>query len=451
MAIFTRRDIQAMLDRAVAYMANADLREKVSALNCVGRPNEDARATARRALQTEWELAIADAASQCGTVIFEKKVGAGTAKPDVLFRSADDQNDHEFVFDITAISDKAADQFNQDCDRELRVIAERLVQLGMREAKVVLEFGTVVLPSGKYVPGLPKNDEEREWLVESLRKVCEEFALGSAELQVEIRRDHIRLYVKRSNVPSISWTNNTVYSQPNSLTANPLYNALTAKSNQLLRSGYDGIKGVIVCDGGCDAIRQLWGWQNRHSTSEITKFAQRRFPALDFVVALETKWEISRIPDVNRKIVIPQYFFRDTAVEQAIRRDLEAIVSALPTPVWDAVNAVHRLEVKKDLPGSSCYGDSQGDERSIRISARALIRVLAGELDFQTFMRDHRFVENPQFPTKSAHNAFAYFLRENRCLSAMRVEQDGDDEWLEFEFSSTPDPAVSKFRDPTAK
>ena len=60
-----------MLDRAVAYMSSADLREKVNALNCVGRPNEDDRSTARRALQTEWELAVADAASRCGTVIFE--------------------------------------------------------------------------------------------------------------------------------------------------------------------------------------------------------------------------------------------------------------------------------------------------------------------------------------------------------------------------------------------
>lgn len=61
-------------------------------------------------LAHEWVLVIFNAFSKVGRVIYEKDFG-GRTRPDIYFEATDDQQ-FNFVADITAISDKGLDGKN---------------------------------------------------------------------------------------------------------------------------------------------------------------------------------------------------------------------------------------------------------------------------------------------------------------------------------------------------
>ena len=423
------------------------LRGAVNKLNCVQDSSKSARQVAQKALQTEWELALSDATHRTGSILFEKESG-GSKKLDIQFKSRNSSRPLEFAFDITAISDQHAEELQIEAQKEMAWLVERLVKAGLGCCPLQLDFAMHVKPNGKFEPGIPRDDTEREWLLQQVIAANDAFAASKLEEHIEIRQDHIRFFVSRINGDRLSWRCNAVYSAPSSLTANPLSNALKNKNDQLVGSGYLGTKGVFVCDANCDSIHQVLGWSRAKSTAQIVQSAQERFSGIDFVAALETRWEIDRQSTTNRKVIVPQFFFRDPAIEIAIRPTLEEIVRRLPSPAWDSANALIRLENNRDVPGSDLYGGWSTDDNSIRISARALLRLFACDLDAEKFLQDHRLVADPRRPSREAINSFAFFLRQKRSIVKSRIESDGDDEWIIFEFGEVDDPALSAYRYP---
>lgn len=445
MAIFYRRDIQQMLTRAADYMQPKTLRKTVDKLNCLGKSEANAKQVARRALQTEWELAVSDAAHKVGLIQFEKTSG-GAAKLDIQFKSRDAVNPVEFAFDITAISDQHAEELQSAVRAEMAWLIDRLEDEGLGCFPMLLDFGTNVGSNGKFEPGIPRDDPEREWLLRKVIGATKALVASAVDEFLEIKREHIRFFVRRTSEGTLSWANNTLYSAPYSLTANPLSNALKNKSDQLARSGFCGLKGVLVCDASCDSIHQDVGGSVSKSTAQIVRSALKRFAYIDFVVALETLWEINHHSNVNRKVIVPQFFFREATAESRMRELLEEIVNALPSPAWDSTNAFARLESRSNVPGTSHYGGSSGDSDSIRISARALLRLLATDIDPNDFLQDHRLIADPRHPNKDVINFFAHFLRQRRSIVGSHVETDGDDEWITFKFGDTEDPALSPYQ-----
>ncbi len=72
----------------------------------------------------------------------------------------------------------------------------------------------------------------------------------------------------------------------------------------------------------------------------------------------------------------------------------------------------------------------------IRMSARAVLEVLAGRVKQDDFARAN----------DGAVQHFARMLEQGRWLVDAKVElvSERDDDWIEFEFSE-PDPAISRF------
>lgn len=75
-------------------------------------------------------------------------------------------------------------------------------------------------------------------------------------------------------------------------------------------------------------------------------------------------------------------------------------------------------------------------EDELKISALGLHRLLAGEVDLTTFLRDHQW---------DPDNPFARWLKEGKGIAGISFEseRDQDDDWITFKFSS--DAALSRF------
>lgn len=83
---------------------------------------------------------------------------------------------------------------------------------------------------------------------------------------------------------------------------------------------------------------------------------------------------------------------------------------------------------------------------SVRLSSRAIQRLLAGEITPENFFMMHGWDRETGFS-----NPFRLAIREGRMISATKIEPggDNDDDWFVFTFGK-PDPAISRFVVPEA-
>jgi len=79
----------------------------------------------------------------------------------------------------------------------------------------------------------------------------------------------------------------------------------------------------------------------------------------------------------------------------------------------------------------------------IKISARDLLALMAGQLDQERFVKGY---------STGATNFFDLRLKRGELITSATLERrpDEDDDWVTFEFSE-PDPAVARFSEPTSK
>jgi hypothetical protein len=82
--------------------------------------------------------------------------------------------------------------------------------------------------------------------------------------------------------------------------------------------------------------------------------------------------------------------------------------------------------------------------KQIKISSRALLELLAGEVPIETFFSDHGHFS--VIDKDSKHNLFKLKSREGCLFTQIRIEKckTEDDDWVVFEFGD-PDPATSLF------
>ena len=85
--------------------------------------------------------------------------------------------------------------------------------------------------------------------------------------------------------------------------------------------------------------------------------------------------------------------------------------------------------------------ETSGDQ--IRVSARAVLELLAGAMTYERFADVHGW-------TEGRFDMFRSRLASGQLFRSARIERLGpgqDDDWLELEFGP-PDPAISTFRLP---
>ena len=439
MALFTRRAIQKSLDENADIVCTDDLRDWAQRLNTV---TDDYVAT-------EWEVILVRALARFGKVLHEPPLGRRLV--DVVFESFDGKL--EFAADITAISDQPIhdknpiDRFRDELSkriRKARIVSGKFV-FGVQEEQPVACRGTgrkrrLLLPLVKQFPALVFNAAYDKY-IETIRKnpqqprnyhVCQ----YSPPVDVTIQY----LPGPGTGVGSFSYgcyTSTTVKDD------NPLFNALKAKAGQLRQSGYQGIRGVIVCDRGSRIFTEMSNWST-YSMKEVVNEFFRQNKSVAFVVTIAIKSNSSMFGGRVHDDFEPKLFVRDQRDEWVSNLEhlIIQVVSSLPVVCQTPENAVNSLKWNQSTKRTKPYlGGWMVRGNEIRISARELLDLLAGRLDQKRFAQNHDI--------GGGKNIFSLYQSQGKMIKRAEVERrpEEDDDWVILEFSAD-DPAVSDFRAP---
>jgi hypothetical protein len=227
---------------------------------------------------------------------------------------------------------------------------------------------------------------------------------------------------------------------------------LRDKRHQMRAAPTGAIRLIVLCDGDCAAMREsvFHATGSNYSAKQIATEFLRKTSSVDLVllVAVEKRnphdlllrdyrmsYDLAAAPPQTRRPGL------DDDVIEAVRVLLERAVQAIPKPMADACNAARRCE--KGGYGLGKHGGYQRSGNMIRISARLVQELLAGEVTPERFAEFHGWGAEPDDDS----NPFAQRLGRGELISAINVIDcgDEDDNQLEFHFSEA-DPAVSRFR-----
>lgn len=440
--IFSRRSIQNFINTLQSAIPQATLAK------LVGHLNKNDRAS----LDFEWEFAVLFALNQMGAIGYELSHG-GTRHPDVSF-SILGQGGIGFVADIATVSDRGLEDENPTrlFSDSLHKKAKALGISGGFDFSIKGEAEgkhyrdrkmRLAIPSRKH---LPKFLEECivPWLREIKAKGLKEAKLTTAHgLSITHRRESV---TTSGSHPS--------YTVAYSLTRNPLYTSLKDKARQLRDSGFDGCKGIFLCDGNCNLLKsQMSGGMNYSDHHIIESFLQNN-SSISFVITLYVEQEMNNFNHSIRRHLSMKLFINPDARCALPNNLINALLQfpeLLPRPVNDSLNSSLRIEEGKYAEGQSNYGGSTVSigktSASIKISSRALLELLAGRVDSKKFEEDHGFA----LPStgKGIINPFEALLRNGFVVENVAVERqsDIDDDWIIFNLHG-PDASMMPFNIP---
>jgi len=421
--IFSRRVLQRLLVETQPLLSPSQHERWVSLLN----------AADERALDTEWEVAITCALAKCGVVRYEPALG-GKTRPDLLYSG----KNLSFVADIASVNDSGYEKANKriSFERELwgRVRSAGLSPAGFRyEIKGEERKGKMRLL-------LPSTDDWSELFDQNFSNLLA-WVRVAPDRPVALRRQGAGFDVSFWYTPGVDsvTSGHPTYRYSKILTKTPIYNALKRKKEQLKACGYDGLLGIILCDGDCNELR---------APEHIVRRFFRDTSAISFVVRVVLSGDrFSRRQEPIR--LDPKCYFNshvDGKVAAQLRELFEsAAPDALPVARDDVVNALNYLRWKKQRVGLSHEGGfTFWGGRYMRISSRALHELLAGEMTSDRFHQLHRFKTDGD--KRNRANPFLAALLQGRMIADVWVErdEDEDDDWVVFEFGNK-DPAISGF------
>ena len=431
MSIFTRRDIQKAIVQIKKFLTPNQLTDITIRLN----------GKAQNSLSAEWEVVVLSSLSQCGIISYEKNFGVNTTKPDVLFST----DNFEFLTDIRTVSDSDKHEknpYNHFCT----LIRDTLRSLDHSSTGLYIDVQHRELGSygkRKFILALPPREKIQRFVETELYQFLSGIA-KKPETDCVLNYDNtgykfsIRYH---ANEKMFSGGNHISYTVPYS-SSNPLTNALIAKGAQLAKSGYRGGKGIIICDGGCDALDERSPFGGAFGCQEIVKSFLKMHSYILWVLVLRIEQRHSAFTINNKVKIKPTLIWnpdRHTELFYATQAVLKKMVTLLPQPETSATNAVSWLNSQRGKVGRSLRGGYYMSNKTIKISARVLTELLAGKAELHEFLKEH---ERPM-------TFFKNQIAMGNTLKNASVEKNDheDDDWIVLEYDG-PDAAISPFRVP---
>lgn len=439
MALFSRREVQQAIDQCATLMSAEAIARKVAELN----------ASNENSLPTEWEVMVTAAASRYCPLQYEPAQG-GNRRADLLMKP-DGVDTPGCLVEVTTISDEHAHQSNP-YDRVREAIYRRIRKLGApttgwnlrAEGKQIGRFGDaemrLLLGSGRPEDLLDGrfHDFVRQVKAQPLERHVHEW-----------RGELLGLTLMYDPNSKGVGGGHLLYTVVHSYERNPLARAMKAKAKQLRSTGHPGPYGLVVCDGDCDVLgSRLASNGTSFSVGDILFHHARRNRHLSFVLVLhvETRPPPFLGPRQFEYVLRGLPCIREGACRLAAEtlKRLTKAVASLPQPVASPANAarcyVHQYENEWwQFPG----GSVTRSERSIKMSSRALLEVLAGHRTPEDFFKAFR--DKPLF----SGNHFDRQRLEGRCITGVKFTKGpADDDEIEFTFGP-PDAAASRYRVPS--
>ena len=270
MALFSRRRLALSLHRNSTIVSQDKLKDWVARLNTI---SDDYVAT-------EWELILLEAFAQLGSLRYEPEE---FGRVDLYFESVDGRL--SFAADIIAISDRQLHKENPAAffaDEFRRKLRKAGIIHGTFFYKILEKDHSqgwgrghqrvLLLP---HVSAFPTTIFNENWLTfitairanPGSRHEFHAFQSGETDVRVSYMPCSGRLNFYGSHGS---------YTSANVLTDNSLFNSLQRKAKKLKKINPRGMRGIIVCDGGCELLTIPSGWES-YNTREITTELFRQF------------------------------------------------------------------------------------------------------------------------------------------------------------------------------
>jgi hypothetical protein len=440
MSIFPRRIVQRLIDESTRFLRPGQIRSLVQRLNNLADPNN--------AFAAEWELVILSTFHSIGPIQHEPK-GSGSTHPDLLFGPKDTVT---FLADITAVSDKGM-RAKYPVEEFTRMLREKINERGLRGNSFGWELrnkgGALyrggdkpelrLCPSRQFQTRIFTSD-----FVAFLEKVStlpdrvHEYVIDRSDLFVRIVYDP-RLQFSTGRHPAVEYFH--------SETDNQVSDKLEDKAAQLKGARLDVPLGIFLCDAGTALLRARKSFQS-YSTDEVVARFLKDNPEIAFVAILTVMDQRSSTARRSANAVRIQLHTsgKDATFAARLMQIINLFERGLPQPRHTPTNARLRLEDGEPNYKFPYFGGMTMSGRSIRLSARTLLELLAGKMSIDDFNKAYSL--DPRTPV----NPFLHKLRRGQLITAtvFHAQPDRDDDDVMVEFGE-PDPAVSPFRMPPKK
>ena len=524
MAIFTRRSLQRMLNENAAFLSREQLRAHVDSLNAQGVDPE-------RYLSYEWEVAVLNAFSQIGRVQHEPDL-SGQRFPDLHFsemnvpallarvrsisaeanqmvdeaiakeaaesRGEEDDGDEKFAFvaDIATVSDTGlhernpiealVEEFGRIIEKKKLRFRSFSYTVGRNSSQefILRKRSKLKLPPrGRFGPAIFNTPEFKDFLnaVQREPEVSRQVVFNNEETDLTLGYDpRQRGFHGGGPVYRSVSTDDPDPREDNpfdrNLKHNGVWRALKSKADQLKGSGFAGRKGIIICDGGSQLLRDRGKMMTRTAPEVIAKFL-RESNTVDFVVSIAvdyvdpprkpggfftaslmgSSWA-DRVPQVQMLVdANPRLGETQEGRDFAARLVTIALAGHLgfPKPVTGAEGALRWMKSQRASMGRSGISMERKHMRDhvgeISFSARELLEVLAGKKDLKAFLQNYGLApsDDPEDFRQTLSNPFETNLNAGCLIREASVERldDRDDDRITFKFGR-PDPAVAPFEMP---
>ena len=444
MAIFLRREIQRRVDEAAAFVSSDKLDAILRRLNLVNK----------QAIEAQWELAWLTSLSRVGDVGYEVNFPSGTSFPDIHFT----QGGFSFIADVTSASDNGYDDENPIA--EFNEAINRLYDKHRATGGFAVQIESEVV--GPYRDGRVKLFIPAKSGVEAfIRQSFSDFVKNAvANPQVPSRCEAVfegKIIAITYDPARRPYNHSASYLSPNvpySARRNPVYNALKAKKEQLKKSGFSGLKGIILCDASC---RMLTASNSGSAISlrEILAIFSAGTQSVDFILTVGVEEQPRSWSERSTYRLKSYLHLRNGLPDRTknnITRTLTLAIRQLPTPQRAGYQALYRL--RHGSPPSASYAGISGSfelaasnqTMKIKISSRRLLALISGEITAEEFRSAYSLQRGPnQTPLDMLGRA----IQEGRMIEDARVEPnfDKDDDHVVLVFG-TSDAASAPFRKP---
>jgi hypothetical protein len=439
MAIFSRRVIQRMINENATILTKLQLDKHIDELN---RADESS-------LAYEWEVVLINAFSKLGRVVHEPDFG-GECKCDLYFTLNIDPS-QSFLADIRTISDKGYEQENprEAFSKELLRIIRKY---RLNPNHFFYEIGGEIegpFRKRKMKLKLPFVANFKDIFNDNFKKFMERIVKKhSSPDSFVVRTEKVKLSIMYNPMQQYAGATYPSYTAAYSLENNPVYNSLKIKTAQIKRTGYSGPLSIFLCDGGCHLLNAKGYAGLDYGVDDIIQ----RFLGQNSSISFVLTFLVDRSENYLHPMGVPQMQIRlyknFPAFERVSGELLDCINKLnyfLPEPVNDAANAINRLKSVRRKEGLSKYGGMEMSEKTVRISARALLELLSGKVEQKKFLKDHRLIPTETHP--DTKNIFEIRLNHGSLIDEIQIEKSEieDDDWILIKFTD-PDPAVSPFR-----
>lgn len=438
MAMFARRVLKAMLDDLELHLP-LEGRQKLA---------REVNQKSRSALGFEWEIALLFGLSRIGKVEYEPG-SSGKSQPDIAFTEGS-ASPISFTADVTTVSDQGLIEQNPTDRFSMAVMRLRLKYKlpGATNIKIEGQATGPHFRDRKMRVDLPATSQIESLVRKHVGPMFERARNEKLETaSVAINEPGVRATVSYNAKQRYSTGSYPAYRAAYSLTRNPVYPALKAKLDQLKKSGRPGPLGIFLCDGDCELLKSANNHVANASIDQVIGEFFRRNSSISFVVIL-TFPPAKPVPFAGlvKEVRITGRIFANPnaknpidrgAVQALLNRGLAQVPAALATPL----DALYWLEHGKAHQGEPLHNIIEGSRimgQSLKVSARKIQEVLAGQMTAEEFWRQY------QSPTSGIKNPFLRALQSGFTIQSVKLTRvpQADDDLIDFEFG--PDVAIGK-------